>query len=240
MILSEEQLKEPYFDVVGGFSDGKYLHELKEYNGEKYACICCTQLSFKDHNDWDKGFYSEKEKKQIFNEWIEFLTYNPDSNLEAIHFNSAVPQKLFEAACCQKNLKELRLKWGRYDDLTPLKKLEKLQYLFLGGRGSGVSDISVLGELKNLVVLHIEYFKKIEDYSILANLTSLEQLDITGTVSSCTPIKDLEFLRDMPNLRSIFLGGVRLKRRYTEDEFDELRRCVPNLYDVYDNIWGKK
>lgn len=240
MILSDKQLKGGYFDVVGGFPNGKYLHELKDYNGEKYACICCTQLSFRDHNDWKKGYYSEKEKKLIFNEWVDFLTNNPDSNLEAIHFNHAVPQKLLEAACCQKNLKELRLKWGRYSDLTPLKKLEKLQYLFLGGRGSGVTDISVLGELKNLVVLEMEYFSKIEDYSILANLTSLEQLVITGTVSSCAPMKDFDFLRNMPNLRSIFLGRVRVKKRYTQDELDELRRCVPNLYDIDNRIWGNE
>ena len=72
----------------------------------------------------------------------------------------------------------------------------------------------------------MEGFKKIEDYSSLKSLEALEQLVIWGPVLGFTPIKDLEFLREMPNLRSISIGNVRLKRKYTKEEIGNyIRIC---------------
>ncbi len=116
-VLTEAQIKEGYFDIIGGFPPRKSITEVKEYRGEDRLCIFCTQL--------DSLGYSAHEQRRILTEWIDFLGNNTAA-FTALHFNSRVPQALFNAACCQKNLEELRLKWGAYADLSALKTLKSL------------------------------------------------------------------------------------------------------------------
>lgn len=231
-VLDEAQVKQLYFQGIGGFPPAKILKEVKEYNGEEKICVACTQIDNSTAIMRDNPFagYSAREIKNILNEWIEFLRTNTTA-LTALHFNSRVPQALFDAACCQENLTELRCKWGAYADLSALERLRKLQFLYLGER-AGVQDIAVLGRLKSLVVLQLNGFKKIEDYSPLVPLSSLEQLAIFGPLLGKTPIKDLEFLRETPQLRSFALGGVTLRKQYTRDELADLRAALPNAYDI--------
>lgn len=218
--------------MIGGFSPLNVIHELSEYNGENQVCVACTQLKGKEEKMLfpDVISYSERDKKRILKEWVDFLCVETKA-LKKLHFNSKVPQSLFNAACCQEKLEELRFKWGTYSDLSALENLKNLKYLYIG-QGSSISDIAILGKMKNLVVLHIEAFKKIEDYSQLTSLEALEQLVIWGPVLGCTPIKDLEFLRKMPNLRSISIGNVSLKRKYTKEELIKLCSELPNLHVI--------
>ena len=202
--------------------------EVKDIKGEDHLCIACTQL------DWQR--YTERERKRILAEWIEFLRTNTKM-FKALHLNSRVSQTLFEAACCQENLEELRFKWGAYSDLSALKNLNKLKFLYIGS-GASVRDISTLGNLNNLIVLHVENFKRIEDYSLLTALDELEQLVISGPTLGSTPVKDLEFLCEMKSLASIWLPNVTLRRKYTSKELENLRVSLPTLHDVYGCIWG--
>jgi len=225
-------MKELYFDIIGGFPPAKILKELKDYNGEEQICVACTQL---DYEFRDRG---KRELKKILDEWIDFLSTNTRA-LKALHFNSRVPQALFDAACRQENLMELRFKWGAYPDLTALERLGKLQFLYLGP-GAGVTDITTLGRLKSLVVLEMSGFKKVEDYSLLIPLVNLEQLVTAGAILQYTPLKDLEFLREMPNLRSILLGGISYRRKYSPEELAGLRAALPNLHDIGDCLHRRK
>ncbi|MCL2678876.1 MAG: leucine-rich repeat domain-containing protein [Dehalococcoidia bacterium] len=238
-VLNETQIQNKYFGEIGGFPSSKIIHELNEYNGEEQACIACTQLNGEEVKIIfsDVKSYTERDKKRILNEWLAFLRANTKA-LKALHFNSRVSQALFDAACCQENLEELRFKWGVYSELSALQKLNKLKFLYVG-QGSSVQEIAVLGQLKNLVVLHVEAFKKIDDYSPLITLNNLEQLVITGPILGTTPIRDLEFLREMKNLRSISLSNVTIKRKYTPNELDNLRVAVPQLHDVNNCIFGR-
>jgi Leucine-rich repeat (LRR) protein len=224
-MLTELQLKHGYFATIGGFPPDKILHECSEYTGQEKICVACTQLPSLLEGEifgfTDVKYYSNKDQKRILQEWIDFFHSNKTS-LKAVHFNSRVPRKLFNAVCCQENLVELRCKWGDYDDLSPLKNLPKLQYLYLG-QGSKVVDIEPLSELQQLRVLYVRYFKKIEDYSPLSALNNLEQLVIGGSPGgSLAPVKDLEFSRDMKGLRSLLLRGVRVKKKYTDAQWEEL------------------
>jgi len=232
-ILSNEQITKTYFDMIGGFPSAKILKELKEYNNEKQVCVACTQLD--SHHEYFGR--SKKELKHILKEWVDFLSSNT-TKIEALHFNSRVTQELFNASCCQENLKELRFKWGAYSDLSNLEKLCKLKFLYVG-QGSSIQDITTLGEMKSLAVLHIEAFKKIEDFSPLTALKNLEQLVIIGPMLGRTPMRDLEFLREMPNLRSVLIGNVLLEKKYTSEELLELRASLPNLH-VIGNCLDKK
>lgn len=220
-ILTEDQINNLYFKEIGGFPPKKSCIELKDYQGENKLSIFCTQLNYT---------YSEREKKRILAEWIDFLRTNTKA-FKALHFNSRVPQKLFDAACCQEDLEELRFKWGAYEDLSELIKLDKLKYLYIGS-GASVQDITCLGSLDNLIVLHVENFKKIEDYSPLISLNKLEQLVISGPILGNTPIKDLDFLYKMQNLVSLWLPNTALRRKYSKEEWERLRLALPNLHFI--------
>lgn len=225
-VLSEAQVKQFYFQGIGGFPPAKILKELKEYNGEEKICVACTQLD-SHHAYLDR---SKRELKSILDEWVDFLRTNTTA-IKALHFNSHVPQALFNAACCQENLVELRLKWGAYFDLSPLENLHNLQFLYMGP-GAKIQDITTLGKLKSLVVLHMEAFKKIEDYSPLVLLSNLEQLVISGPIFGNTPLKSLDFVREMPSLRAISLYNISLREKYTSEELIDFRAALPNLHDI--------
>lgn len=234
--LTESQIKKGYFSDIGGFPPAEIVHEVKEYRGETHLCIACTQLNGEEVKviyPNAKG-YSEREKKRILAEWIEFLQTNTKA-FTALHFNSRVPQKLFDAACCQENLEELRFKWGAYSDLTAIKRLKRLKFLYIGS-GASVKELGELTALKNLIVLYLENFKRIDDYSPLTALDKLEQLVISGPILGSTPIKDLEFLRLMRNLGSIWTPNTTIIRRYTDEERFNLCASLPNLYGINDCI----
>ncbi len=227
-MLTETQIRDGYFSDIGGFAPMGIVKEVKDYKGGDHLCIACTQLDYPLD-------YSEREKKRILAEWIDFLRVNPTS-FRGLHFNSRVPQTLFDAACCQENLEELRFKWGPYSDLSALKNLRKLKFLYIGS-GASVQDISILGSMENLIVLFVENFKRIEDYSPLAALANLQQLVISGPILGTTPLKDLEFLREMQSLVSVWLPNTTYRKKYTSGELKDLRTSLPILHDIYGCIW---
>ena len=236
--LTEHQIKNGYFNRIGGFpplshniDDKKnYAVEVKDYKGQEHLCICCTQL-----NNFD---YSERDKKRILKEWIDFLQINTKI-FKVLHFNSHVPQRLFDAVCCQENLEEFRVKWGNYKNLSELERLTNLKFLYLGSC-PGITDLTPITNLKNLIVLYMQNFKRIEDYSPLVVLDKLEQLIISGPTLGYTPVKDLEFLKEMHSLLSVWKPNVVVRKKYSADDLANLRRDIPGLYDIYGCIWGSK
>ena len=214
-VLTEHQIKNRYFNAIGGFPPLTYnvekrenfAVEVKDYKGQERLCVCCTQLA---------GQYTERDKKRILKEWIDFFRTNTKT-FKALHFNSHVPQRLFDAVCCQENLEEFRVKWGNYKDLSALEQLTELKFLFLGSC-PGVVDLTPITKLKNLVVLNITNFKRIEDYSSLITLDKLEQLVISGPLLGKTPIKDLEFLKEMQNLLSVYIPNTIIRQKYNSSD----------------------
>ena len=221
-VLNEREIKKPYFDINRGFPPT--ITELSEYTGKDKINIACTQLNG-----------SDRDKKRVLTDWINFFHSNRTA-FKAIYFRSHVPQRLFNAACCQENLNELYFKWGAYTDLSALENLKRLKYLYIGS-GAGVRDITTLGNLKTLIVLHVENFKRMEDYSLLTALDKLEQLVISGPILGKTPIKDLDFLVNMQSLLSFWRPNTTLRKKYTSDEWATLRMSLPNLTFCYNSGW---
>ncbi len=238
-VLSEEYIRKTYFEIVGGFPSLPIIQEVQEYDGGPKACIACTQLPGKELEQFYAGSrkcYTKKEQKAVLKEWVDFLSSKTDI-LEAIHFNSYVPQELFDAACCQENLTELRVKWGGIKDLSGLKKLRKLRYLCLGSC-RGLADLSPIAELKDLVVMDFAGKQSFTDYSALAGLKNLEQLIIDGPFAGgYTVVDDLEFLRQMPQLRSLGLGAVSLKRKYSKEELRDILDSMPDVHEMGSRIF---
>lgn len=173
----------------------KRVVELAEYAGEKELIINCTQLD-------GPQYESAREKKRVLHEWCKFLTENPHAFTE-LRFGTRMPQELFNAVCEQKDLKRLYIKWGVYPDISAISKLQELEYLHIGS-GASVLSVEPVAELKKLVVLSVENFQKINDYSTLVALDNLELLSIEGDVWAprYIHIDSFEFLRKMKQLRS--------------------------------------
>lgn len=188
----------------------KSVVELAEYSGEKELTINCTQLDGYPH---DSKYESAKEKKRVLSEWCKFLSENPHAFTE-LRFGTRMPQELFNAVCEQKDLKRLSIKWGVYPDISAVTKLQELEYLHIGS-GAGVLSVEPLAELKNLVMLSVENFQKINDYSALVALDNLEMLTISGDVWSpkYIHIDSLDFLCEMKQLRSFSLEVARVKSK---------------------------
>lgn len=223
-MLTQQNHETGYFHDIGGFPGKPIITTVYEYDGSGEACISCTQLM---------GRYSDTESRKILREWITFLRNNP-GEFHALHFNSRVPQALFEAACDQRVLAELRCKWGSYRDLSGLRNLTKLRYLYLGSC-PGVKDLSPIPELSELTVLYLENFKSIRNYSPLSGLTQLEQLVLSGPDLGTLCIDDLDFLHGMTSLGSIWLPNISLNRDYSEIEREQLR--ATGIRGVFDQEW---
>lgn len=221
-LLTADQLHSGYFRDIGGFPDLPVITTVSEYDGSGRACIACTQLA---------GRFTDREARRILREWITFLTGHP-VEFNALHFNTRVPQSLFDAACAQRNLSELRCKWGSYADLSGLRNLSRLEYLYLGS-GASVQSLFPIPELEGLRVLYLENFRKVSDYSPLAQLSNLEQLVISGSVLCNIAIENLDFVCRMPNLHSIWLPNAVLCHPPAERELLQ----STGIQGVFDQEW---
>jgi len=223
-VLTDKQLQYGYFMDVGGFPPAKIIHTVAEYDGSEHCCISCTQL---------QGHYSDSERRRILKDWIHFLKTNPAA-FRKLHFNSHVQQALFDAVCCQENLTELRLKWGNYSNLSGLTNLKHLQYLYLGSCPS-VQDLTPITQCQELVVLYVQNFKRITNYSALQKLNRLEQLVISGPILANVPVADIDFISTMPNLASVWFPNVRIIKRYSDEDRENFR--ATNIQGIYNQNW---
>ena len=98
-------------------------------------------------------------------------------------------------------LDTLRLIEGKTVSLCGIERSVNMQYLDISYNRNLV-DISALAKIKNsLKSLSIHNCSKITDFSVLYELVNLEKLEIWGS----NTIPSLDFVRYMPNLRTLFL-----------------------------------
>ena len=209
LVLNEKQIKFGFNYYHKDESYPKAIVELSQYNGESSATINCTQLG----NSFIPKFDTTKKKKSILLEWCDFLSSNTTAFTE-LRFGTRMPQELFNAVCCQKNLKELHIKWGSYPDISMLKNLSSLEYLHIGP-GASVQSIEPIATLKKLIALSVENFQKITDYSQLIQLKKLESLSIDGDGMSpkYIHVDSLDFLTSMQQLRFFKLLTTRVRSK---------------------------
>ena len=235
MTLTQELIEKGYFHWDHSHNDkmsphiNKSLKQVSEWDGREYVCIGCTQLYTPDMEKHFHGLkgYTIPEQKRILAEWVDFLRTETKA-LKGVHFRTSLPQVLLEAVCCQENLETLQIKWGPFSDWSCLENLKNLKYFSSDGFRAKVNDISPIGKLSELIVLSLGSYKKFTDLTPLANLKKLEQLEY---IAGCK-IKDLEFLRQMPNLRDLRLYA-KIEKEYTLDEVNSLITSLPNLRDSY-------
>src|SRR6056297_1365160 len=171
------------------------LVEVTEYRNQKYAWIACTQLG---------PPYKPADQKRIVQEWCDL--FRQGTEIRELALRSRAPAKLFEAACQQQQLTRFHVKWGPVKDLSPLERLIQLEGLSLGT--SGIEEIGVLSKLPRLRFLQLDNPKHIYDFQGLDKATSLEFLSLEGDWRAPRKIhvKDLEFVRDLHQLRALRVG----------------------------------
>jgi hypothetical protein len=133
-----------------------------EYGGNPRLNVICTQTDL-----------PASRQRKLVKEWCQ--TFPQLENVQILWLNSKVNQELFEAVCRMNNLIGLNIKWSAIKRIDSLQRLKKLQYLNLGG-SSQVESIDCLADMKDLVWLEIDNFKKITNISPLSKLFWLRSL----------------------------------------------------------------
>ncbi len=208
MDLTDDQIRYGITHAKLGDPEQRAVVELAERRGEMELTINCTQLG----DSFTPQFASAREKKRILREWCDHLTANP-TGFTSLRFVSRMPQELFDAVCHQRNLVTLAIKWGAYEDLSALEKLQDLRVLHVGS-GARVRSIVPLTRLPKLLALSLNNFQKITDYAPLARLGMLQSLSIFGGLSpQYIKVDALDFLSRMPQLRAFYLLTARLQSK---------------------------
>jgi hypothetical protein len=170
-----------------------------QYRGESMVMVAATQLGLE---------YSRSQAARVVTDWIEFFSAGP-SPIRELQFVSRTPKRLFSALGGQTQLVRLKIKWGDYQDLTPLTAMSNLTTLHLGG-ASSVESIEPLAILTNVEELSLESIRHTHDVSALARMRSLTRLELGGDWMSprIAHIDSIAFLRQMPQLRRLVLHSL--------------------------------
>lgn len=123
-----------YPDVPEGFSPPMRhmdrftgLWDPATYAGESWVAVQATQLE-------DEQARTTTQKRRILDGWIELLSAG-DAPITHLFLASRVPQRLLDAVSGLPNLRFLDVKWGPYEDLSPISGLHGLEAIHLGPRG---------------------------------------------------------------------------------------------------------
>ncbi len=134
------------------------------------------------------------------------LFQSADLPLTHLEFTTRTPRRLFEALDAQTQLTSLKVKWGDYDDLSPLRGMEQLKVLRLGG-ASSIRSLSPLSSLEEVSTLQIESLRHVHDLSPIASMTSVTDLELGGDWRSprVAHVDSIRFLTEMPQVRRLVL-----------------------------------
>lgn len=176
-----------------------HITTVDEYDGRSQLAVSATQLGTR---------YSAYRAKKIVEEWCDFFAAGP-SPITDLTFTTRTPKRLFASLRGQTQLEALSVKWGDYDDLSPLTVMRKLSRLRLGG-ASSIKTLQPLAELPQLRELEVESLRHVHDLSPLAALTQLRSLELGGNWMSPRDahVDSIDFLRQLPPLERLVLHTI--------------------------------
>jgi hypothetical protein len=174
----------------------KHLVEVGEYSGESSVMIAATQRG---------PAYSERRKRQIVDEWVEFFRAGP-TPIRSLRFTSRTPKRLFDALSGQHQLTSLQVKWGDYDDLSVLSSMSQLETLILRGAGK-VRDLAHLAGLQRVQTLEVEGLQGLVDASPVGEMRAVKDLQLGGNwvAPRNVRLQSVAFLAQMPQLEHLLL-----------------------------------
>jgi hypothetical protein len=171
------------------------ITRLAEYSGEPSVRLKATQLGID---------YSPAQARKVVGEWVEYFGSGP-SPIQELRLVTRTPKRLFDALAGQTQLRLLAVKWGDYDDLSPLSGLQELHTLALRG-ASKVADLGPLAGLRNVQTLDVEGFVRL-DLAPIGKMQGVVDLDLGGNwmTPRIAHVNSIAFLRQMPQLRGLIL-----------------------------------
>ena len=170
-----------------------------EYDGASAVRVSATQLGTR---------YSAHRARKIVDEWCDFLACGP-SPITDLTFVTRTPARLFESLAGQAQLQSLAVKWGDYDDLSPLTGMHELTRLKLGG-ASSLRTVTPLSQMPQLRELLIDSLRHVHDVSALGSLTRLRSLEVGGNwmTPRIAHVDSIAFLRRLPELEGLVLHSI--------------------------------
>lgn len=177
-------------------TEPRVITTVGDYQGEAKIAVAATQLGTD---------YTRTQASKVVSEWVEFLAAGP-SPIEDLAFVSRTPKRLFAALAGQTQLRHLSIKWGDYEDLSPLRNLSALDSLRLGG-ASSVRSVAPLAYLTRLTSLEIEGLRYARDLTPLQGLVGLTHLELGGNWMSprIAHIDSIAWIVSLGNLVDVLL-----------------------------------
>jgi hypothetical protein len=166
-----------------------------EYEGQPSIRVSATQLGTS---------YTRADATRIVSEWCQFFATS--SPIRDLQVTSRTPKRLFAALAGQTQLQRLRVKWGDFEDLSPLTGMNALVDLTLGA-ASSVRNLEPLASLHRMERLHIESLLRVSDLSPLGKLPAVTDLEVGGDWRSprIAHVESIAFLAEMPQLRNLVI-----------------------------------
>lgn len=170
-----------------------------DYAGQRWVSISATQLD---------EVRTQTQKRKILEGWIDLLG-SGSTPITHLYLCSRVPQHLLDAVAGVHNLEFLDLKWGPYEDLSPVADLPCLEALHLGG-ASRVTSLAPLKALPRLIELDLSNPFRLSDVAQLGELSRLRYLTLGTEIGTdrSLHLPDLDWVRSLQNLISLLLIGT--------------------------------
>jgi hypothetical protein len=166
------------------------------YDGSDVLNIACTQTGL-----------SRSDQRRLVEEWVRRL---PSVPATTIVFSSKVSDALFASACRAPRLEALSVEWSSITSLEPLGQARSLQALFLGS-SPGVDDLSPLRDLTRLGWLFLENVKAPVDLSFLSGSSNLRELGIAASRGKSLVVKSLLPVAQLRYLEMLWLVSIRIE-----------------------------
>ena len=146
------------------------------------------------------------------------------SSLRDIGYHRFTDEEMYPMFKYCKHLKALDIGHNDITDLTYLGQLKELEVLIIADNPNLV-DASPLANLENLVYLEFFMNHKVEDYSFLNSLTKLVDLNLCH----CENFTDLSFLDNTPDMKFLMFkySGV------STEDYQDWNERKPDIYMVH-------
>lgn len=219
------------FDGIQG-SRQRALTSPTEYAGQ--ACVAVQASAVPG--------LTPTQNARLVDEWCDFFSAGP-TGIRDLSFPMRMPKRLFAALASQTQLRRLAVLTGIYDDLCPLAAMTELWELELESATS-VTSLEPVRHLARLESLRIGGLHRLRDYSPVADITGLRQLEL-GFAYGQTYADSYEFVRDLGSLRMARLclipAGLRYEPLLALTHVEDLavyvgarnqRKMTPTLIDL--------
>lgn len=167
----------------------------EQYAGEEAIQVAATQIDS----------LSDRAKSKLVEAWMEFFSAG-STPIKSLHFTTRTPRRLFDTLSAQTQLESLRVKWGDYADLEPIRVMHNLRSLHIQSLPS-VKTLEPLTAHPAITSLVLEGLRDAHDMSPIGTMPRLRNLNLGGDSNSLriAHIDSLEFVKGLPDLEELLL-----------------------------------